>query len=121
MTRVRFSPRFRFFSTDGKRLLREWSGWLSPAELVAEIRIARGEDALQQVAYLEAVKEFDAALEVSPEGPAVAEILYQRGMAAFIAGNFDWPALRNDWQALIDRFPSSRWARHAEVIADAPE
>ena len=120
MTKVRFSPRFRFFSADGKRLLREWSGWLLPTELVAEMRIARGEDALHRAAFEDAVKEFDAALEISPEGPAVAEALYQRGMSAFIAGKFDWEPLRRDWQAVVEGFPGTRWARHAEVIADAP-
>ena len=83
MTRIPFSPRFRFFSCDRKRLLREWTGWMPTAELVAEMRLARGIDRLERKDPSGAVVEFDAALAAAAEGPAVAEILYRRGIAHF--------------------------------------
>jgi len=48
MTRIPFSPRFRLFSCDRKRLLREWTGWMPTAELIAEFHIARGIDRLER-------------------------------------------------------------------------
>ncbi|MGE4613612.1 MAG: hypothetical protein AAEJ46_04665, partial [Planctomycetota bacterium] len=79
MTRIPFSPRFRFFSSDQKRLLRDWTGWLPTAELIAEMHLARAIDLHDRKEPLLAVAEYDRALEAAPQGPAVAEILYRRG------------------------------------------
>lgn len=121
MTKIPFSPRFRLFSSDMKRLLREWTGWMPAAELVAEFYIARGVDLLERKDPSGAVEQFDAALAVAEGGPATAEILYRRGMAAFIAGKFDWQPLRRDWNRVVEDHPGSRWASHASVIEDAPQ
>ena len=118
MTRISFSPRFRFFSSDQKRLLREWTGWMPTAELIAEMYIARAIDFLDRKNPLAAVEEYDRALELAPEGPAVAEILYRRGMAAFLGHKFDIELLKRDWQAVVENHPGTRWALHASVIAD---
>lgn len=121
MTKISFSPRFRLFSSDRKRLLREWTGWMATEELIAEFYIARGVDLLERKDPSGAVEQFDAALAAAEDGPATAEILYRRGMAAFIAGKFDWQPLRRDWNRVVDDHPGSRWASHASVIEDAPE
>lgn len=118
MTRVPFSPRFRFFSSDQKRLLRDWTGWLPTAELIAEMHLARAIDLHDRKEPLLAVGEYDRALEVAPQGPAVAEILYRRGMAAFLGNSFDTELLKKDWQAVVENHAGSRWALHASVIAD---
>ena len=119
MTRISFSPRFRFFSSDQKRLLREWTGWMPTAELIAEMHVARAIDRHDRKDPLQAVEEYDRALEAAPEGPAVAEILYRRGMAAFLGNKFDIELLKMDWQAVLKNHPGTRWALHASVIEDA--
>jgi len=121
MTRIPFSPRFRLFSCDRKRLLREWTGWMPTAELIAEFHIARGIDRLERKDPAAAADQFDSALAASEGGPATAEILYRRGMAAFLAGKFDWQPLRRDWNRVVVEFPGTRWAHHASVIEDAPQ
>ncbi|MGE4618496.1 MAG: hypothetical protein AAEJ04_01660 [Planctomycetota bacterium] len=118
MTKIPFSPRFRFFSSDMKRLLREWTGWMPTAELIAEMHVARGIDLHERKNPLAAVAEYDQALAVARQGPAVAEILYRRGMAAFLGHQFDIDLLKSDWQAVIENHPGTRWALHASVIED---
>lgn len=118
MTKIPYSPRFRFFSSDQQRLLREWTGWMPTAELIAEMYIARAIDFLDRKNPLAAVEEYDRALKLAPEGPAVAEILYRRGMAAFLGHKFDIDLLKRDWQAVVENHPGTRWALHASVIAD---
>ncbi|HIC22993.1 MAG TPA: hypothetical protein EYO84_06170, partial [Planctomycetes bacterium] len=58
MTRISFSPRFRFFSSDQKRLLREWTGWMPTAELIAEMHVARAIDLHDRKDPLAAVEEY---------------------------------------------------------------
>jgi len=118
MTKIPFSPRIRFFSSDGRRLLREWTGWMPTTELLAEIHVARAIDLHDRKDPLAAVEEYNSALSVAPEGPAVAEILYRRGMAAYLGNKFDMDLLRKDWQAVVDHHSGTRWALHASVIAD---
>ncbi|MEC9475828.1 MAG: hypothetical protein VX764_02185 [Planctomycetota bacterium] len=118
MTKVPYSPRFRFFSCDQKRLLREWTGWLPTDQLVAEMHVARAIDLHERKNPLAAVEEYDRALERAPDGPAVAEIHYRRGMAAFLGNQFDLDLLRKDWQAVVEKHPGTRWAVHASVIED---
>ena len=118
MTKIPFSPRIRFSSSDGRRLLREWTGWMPTTELLAEIHVARAIDLHDRKDPLAAVEEYNSALSVAPEGPAVAEILYRRGMAAYLGNKFDMDLLRKDWQAVVDHHSGTRWALHASVIAD---
>ncbi len=118
MTKIPYSPRIRFFSSDGKRLLREWTGWLPTSEFISEMHIARAIDQHERKDPLAAVQEFGMALSVAPEGPAVAEILYRRGMASFLGNKFDMELLRNDWTAVVENHPGTRWALYASVIED---
>lgn len=118
MTKIPFSPRIRFFSSDGRRLLREWTGWLPTTELIAEIHVARAIDQHERKNPLGAVEEYNQALSLAPEGPAVAEILYRRGMAAYLGNKFDMELLRNDWNQVVENHAGTSWALHASVISD---
>ena len=118
MTKIPYSPRFRFFSSDQQRLLREWTGWMPTAELISEMHVARAIDLHDRKNPLAAVAEYGRALERAPEGPAVAEILYRRGMAAFLGNKFDLDLLKRDWQTVDENHSGTRWALHASVIDD---
>jgi len=118
MTKIPFSPRVRFFSSDRKRILREWTGWLPTDEFIAEMHVARGIDCHDRKNPLGAVEEYNMALSKAPEGSSVAEILYRRGMAAYLGNKFDMELLKEDWQAVVDQHPGTRWATHASVIED---
>ena len=58
--------------------------------------------------------------ENSPDVPAAAEALHFLGIFEFLAGKRDLPKLRARWNAVRERYPQSRFARHSEVIDDAP-
>ena len=118
MTKIPFSPRIRFFSSDARRLLREWTGWLPTNELIAEMHVARAIDLHERKEPLAAVEEYNKAISVAPEGPAVPEILYRRGMAAYLGNKFEMELLRKDWQEVVEKYPQTRWARYSSVIAD---
>ncbi len=82
------------------------------------MHLARAIDLHDRKDPLQAVGEYDRAVQAAPEGPAVAEILYRRGMAAFLGNSFDIEFLKKDWQAVVENHAGTRWALHASVIAD---
>ncbi|MHC4938498.1 MAG: hypothetical protein ACYTHK_05980 [Planctomycetota bacterium] len=106
---VLWAPTFLF--TDGKgREVRRTVGWLGPKDFVAELKIARAQHLLTR-------GKFDEALALLAEG-ANAEALYYEGVAVFLKGKRDMVALGEKWNALLERFPGSEWAKKASVVED---
>jgi hypothetical protein len=116
--RIGFAPAFVF--TEKGREVRRYIGWLDAkgfrAELLmvrAQAAFSRGDVAASRALLEDLLRDFDGT-------PVVPEALYLHGMAAFLAGNKDFPALRASWERCAREFATSRFGMHCSVIADAP-
>ncbi len=102
------------------RELRRFTGWLPPKEWIAELQIPVALDHMHHRRLDQSAQVFSSIVEETPEAPAAAEALHWLGIAEFLAGGRDLPRLRARWNEVRERYPESRFARHSEVIDDAP-
>jgi hypothetical protein len=102
------------------RELRRFTGWLPTAEWIAEMRLPLALDHVHHRRFAEAAAELAWIAEGVPEAPAAPEALHWLGIVEFLAGGRDAAALHARWSAVRARYPGSRFARHSEVIDDAP-
>ena len=117
--KVTWAPTFIVDDVRGREL-RRWTGWLTPEEFVAELRLPIAMDHLHHKRIDEGIPILADIAENSPDVPAAAEALHFLGIFEFLAGKRDLPKLRARWNAVRERYPQSRFARHSEVIDDAP-
>lgn len=96
--------------------LRRMVGYLGPADLLAELRLALGLVALNRRRNTQALAHFQAAADGEPLPHTAPEALYWSGIAAYrIAGN-DLDVLEERWDVLRRRHPASTWWRRADVF-----
>lgn len=107
-------------TTSGGRLreTRRWIGWLAPDDYLAELALVEGLDAIQTNRFDRAVELLEAALAAHPDAQAAPETLFWKGVARFRAGGRDLPALAQDHEELLSRYPDSPWAERAAPIRD---
>lgn len=117
--KVVWAPTFIVDDLRGKEL-RRWTGWFPPEEFIAELRIAIAQDRFHRKQPGAAIALLESVVEETPDAPAAPEAMHWLGIFGFLSGNYDWNALRTHWTAVEERYPGTRWARHSEVIADAP-
>ena len=117
--KVVWAPTFIVDDTRGREL-RRWTGWLPPEEFIAELQIPVAMDHLHHRRIEEGAAILESVVEETPKAPAAAEALHFLGIFEFLAGKRDLPKLRARWNAVREQYPDSRFARHSEVIDDAP-
>lgn len=115
-SRVIWAPTLIFADRRGE--LRRYVGWLPPQSFLAELTLARGTAAFNSGQFPDAKSHFDTVLAEYPDAPVAAEAMYWQGIAGFLAGDRDMPALQSSWQRLAAEHPDSRWGVHASVIED---
>lgn len=111
-----WTPTFQFRTADGQ-LVRSTVGYLAPEAFLTELAIGRGQVALAERRYADAEAAFRQAVEEFPESPATPEALYWYGVAQYRAsGKLD--GLKETWNRLLDRYPTSTWAQRASFIRE---
>lgn len=116
-TKVMWAPAMIFSDAKGREL-RRYIGWLPEASFLAELRFVRATFEINR-------NQFDAArdllaevIDEFPDAEVTAEAMYWHGIARFLGGKRDMDALADSWNALLEKFPGSRFASHASVIED---
>lgn len=110
-----WAPLFRATSSRGIEL-RRWFGFATPDELIAELELALVRNLMLERKEPDAVTRLHAMLERLPESPAAPEATFWLGVAEFKAGGRDFDQLTQRWNALMERWPASPWARRADVL-----
>src|SRR5947209_1004929 len=95
---------------------RRSQGYLDPPRFLAEMALARLQDAINE-------SRFDAVAQLAREAQERAkgdptrepEALYWSSVAAYKASH-DANQLVGGWNRLLDEFPGSEWAKRAEFI-----
>lgn len=93
--------------------LRRYTGWLAPAEFIAELHVVLGIDNLIRRRFDEAYEHFRAACIDDFRNGIAPEALFWAGAAKYKLGGK--PALREVWDELVTRFPESTYARRTDV------
>ena len=114
--KVFWGPLFVFLDSRGIEL-RRFQGFLPPEELLAELRLVLGLEALIHSKPEKALEWFTSVTERCPGTDAVPEALYWAGSAAYKASDSLKPLIEI-WDRLIAEHPESTWAKRADVIPD---
>jgi len=89
-------------------------GFLGVDDLLAQLELGLGKVLLRREKFGEAEKRFRAVAETSKDPETAAEATYWAGVAAYKASQ-DGAKLKETFQALEKKFPSSPWAKKAVV------
>ena len=111
-TKPQWAPTFVFL--DRAIELRRYTGWLPPADFLAELKFVLGLDDLLRQRFDDATRRFRAAADDDPSVSVAAEALYWAGVAGYKMGGVE--ALREGWAELTTRFPESTWAKRADIF-----
>lgn len=111
-----WGPLFVFLDSRGIEL-RRYQGFLPPEELLADLRLVLGLEALIHSKPEKALEWFTSVTDLYPGTDAVPEALYWAGSAAYKASNSLEPLIEI-WDRLIAEHPESTWAKRADVIPD---
>lgn len=95
--------------------VRRMAGYLSPADLVAELHVALGLVELHRKRPEPACRWLNEVLEDPAAEHLAAEALYWMGVAEFYRNGRSIDALAVHWEALGRRWPGSPWWRRADV------
>ena len=91
-------------------------GFLGVDDLLAQLELGLGKVLFRREKFAEAEKRFRAVAEGSKDPDIASEATYWAGVAAYKASN-DGGKLKETYQALQKKFPSSQWAKKAVVWA----
>lgn len=97
------------------REVRRMVGYLTPADLLAELRLALGLVELHRSRPGLARGWFEEVLK-EPVTHVAPESLYWLGVAAYYENGRSFDALSVHWKALGQRWPESTWWRRAHVL-----
>jgi hypothetical protein len=101
--------------------VRRWTGWLPPKSFVAELAFCHALAAYTHGKFADSLTAFDAIVERDTGTEIHPEAIYWQGAADFMAGKFDWDALRKSWTRLAAEYPNNRFGTHASVIEDVED
>ncbi|MFZ5447670.1 MAG: thioredoxin fold domain-containing protein [Thermodesulfobacteriota bacterium] len=108
---VTWTPTIIILDADGNEAHRE-VGFLPPEEFIPTFMVAKGKWYFNNDQHTEAQAMFDEALRDYPDSIAAAEGLYFMWVSRFKATH-DPKYLRQAYDALTAKFPTSEWAKRA--------
>jgi hypothetical protein len=117
MARPLFTPMLLFLDWSGSEL-RRFTGYLPPAEFLAELELVLGFSDLLHARHGEAYTRFRETARRHAGRPAAPEALYWAGVAAYRLQGQGLNGLIPEWAELVDRYGGTTWCERASCIAD---
>ncbi len=110
---ARWTPTVLVLDPDGKEV-RRIEGFLPADELLGQLELALGFEAVNHKRWADAEKWFETAVEQFPETDAAPEAQYWAGVARYSASH-DAAELRRTARAFQERYSDTSWAKRASV------
>lgn len=110
-----WSPSFYVYAADGT-IVRQAIGYLSPGQFIAELSLGKAQWLLRKGQAAAAEELFLEISRTCSYDVLEQEALYLAGVAAFFKERRDVSAVKPNWEALIAKYPHSRWAERADVL-----
>jgi len=88
-------------------------GFFPPEELIPSLLLGMGKVDFDVDQYNDAILHFDTLLAQFPDSSSAPEALYLRGVSRYKASH-DAKPLKEAYEGLQTRYPSSEWARRAQ-------
>ncbi|ASZ11722.1 thioredoxin family protein [Chitinophaga pendula] len=110
-----WSPSFYVYAPDGT-IVRQAVGYLSPGQFIAELSLGKAQWLLRKGQPAAAEELLLRISEESAYDVFKQEALYLAGVAAFFKERRDVSAVGPNWEVLLAKYPSSRWAERANVL-----
>lgn len=117
MAKPLFTPLLLFLDSNGTEV-RRFTGYLPPAEFVAELRFVLGCVDLLHTRFAESYAQFRGIIERYPKTHVAPEALYWAGVAAYRWNHRGLDGLIPEWIELRARYPQSSWWTRASCIAE---
>jgi len=112
---AQWTPTLLVMTPDGEEAHRI-EGFLGVEDLLAQLELGLGKVLLRREKYRDAENRFRTVAQTSTDPETASEAMYWAGVAAYKVSH-DGGKLKETYQALHQRFPSSQWARKAVVWA----
>ena len=110
---AQWTPTLLVMAPDGEEVHRI-EGFLPVDDLLAQLELGLGQVSLREEKFPEAEKHFRAVARSYPGSEEAPQALYWAGVAAYKSSN-DPGKLKETYEVLKNKFPSSEWARKAMV------
>jgi hypothetical protein len=104
-----WTPSFYFLDHHGK-MLHHTDGYLGVEDFRIVMRLGKAALDLPRGKYLEVINLMDQGLELFPQNPRAASLLFTRGMAEYLLGK-EKHAFRGAMKEIITEYPNSPEAR----------
>ena len=118
-SKVMWAPAMIFTDATGREL-RRYIGWLPVDSFVAELQFVRAMFEINRNQFAAAADLLTEVVDSAGDSDVAAEAMYWQGISRFFASERNMDELADPWKALVEKFPSSRFATHASVIEDVP-
>ena len=115
---VRWTPTIILLDYNGNEHHR-FIGYLPPDDFIAYLILGKGKMEFNRDNFEKAMQCFQEILVRFPKADAAPEAQYFLGVAKYKASH-DPKELKNGWEALRRDYPSSEWAKKAQVFAQIP-
>lgn len=117
MAKPLFTPLLLFLDFNGTEV-RRFTGYLPPAEFLAELHFVLGWVDLLHTRFADGYARFRGIVEQYPKSHVAPEALYWSGVAAYRWNNRGLDGLIPEWIELRARYPESTWWTRASCIAE---
>ena len=115
---VKWTPTIIILDSDGEEHHR-FVGFLPPEDFIAQIVLAKGKVAFDHDNFEQALQCFQEVLVRYPKADAAPEAQYYLGVTKYKASH-DPKELKLGFEALQRSYPSSEWAKKAQVYSLIP-
>lgn len=95
-------------------------GFVPTNDLLAHLKLGKGMSFFNRFRFNEASELFSAVIEQHPDAGVVPEAVFFQGVAGYWKSH-DPKALRQAYDTLTAKFPSSEWARRAVPYGQIPQ
>jgi hypothetical protein len=110
-----FSPLLVVQASDGTEL-RRTTGYLPPEDMLLELKLCQGLNAMHQRDWVKAYDILDIAIQEHPSALNIPEALWWLGIAAFYRTDRNLVILAEAWAPIVKRHPESIWAQKADIF-----
>jgi hypothetical protein len=117
MAKPLFTPLLLFLDSSGTEV-RRFTGYLPPAEFLAELQFVLGCVDLLHTRFADSYAKFRGIIERHSRTQVAPEALYWAGVAAYRWNNRGLDGLIPEWIELRARYPESTWWTRASCIAE---
>jgi hypothetical protein len=104
-----WTPSFYFLNTRGNVQYQQ-NGYLNPEDFRVLLRLGKAALDMPRGKYYDVIDLMDNGLELFPDNPRAATMLFTRGMAEYLLGK-EKSAFRGAMTEIIEQYPNSQEAR----------